>query len=72
MTHYTRTSYVSVDESSRKIVALAVGIFGHLGNGESELFDQLAARIVDGRDRGYLAMNVICKEHLLEVKSATT
>ena len=47
--HYARPGQVSLDERSYKLTTLAVESFGRLGKEGSELIDQVAASIVEGR-----------------------
>ena len=49
---FARPGHVSFDERRHKLVILAVESFGRLGRDGSEFVDQLATRVVGGRDGG--------------------
>ena len=68
--YYARPGHVSFHEQSHKLTTLAVESFGRLG--VINFIDQLAVRVLGGRNGGSTARNGVVKECLVQIVSATT
>ena len=70
--HYARRGHVCFDERSHKLAPSEVESFGRLGVEGSNFIDQLAARVVGGRDGGSMTRKRVVEAHLLQIISVTT
>lgn len=65
---FTLNIHVLFDERSHKLVAsIAVERFEHLGRGGRSLIDQLATRVIEGRNGSSMAKKGVRKERLLRL-----